>query len=80
MTANRPTGVPASLPPYGVLADLYAQRALHGTPYSALPDAPVLPHVEPRRPLRKALVALRSSHRRLPTLAVTCRNAECAPS
>ena len=80
MTANRPTRVPPTLPPHGVLADLYAQRALHGTPYSALPDAPVLPYVEPRRRLRRVLAALRSSPRRLPTLSVTRRNAECSPS
>lgn len=79
MTPNRPTKVPPTLPPHGVLADLYAQRALHGTPYSALPDAPVLPYVEPRRRLRRALAAMASAPRRAP-LPIIRRHAECSPS
>jgi hypothetical protein len=84
MTPNRPTSVPPTLPPYGVLADLYAKGALHRTPYSALPDAPVLPYVEPRRRLRRVLTALSRTPGRLPSLAITRRNTrrqtECSPS
>jgi hypothetical protein len=81
MTAKElPTSVPATLPPHGVLADLYAQGALQRTVYSALPDAPVQPYVEPRRRVRRVLVALASLPRRLPSLPITRRHAECSPS
>ena len=80
MTSNRPTSVPPTLPPHGALADLYAQGALHRTAYSALPDAPVQPYVEPRRRLRRVLAALSSTPRRLPSLPITRRHAECSPS
>ncbi len=80
MNSNRPTSATPTLPPFGVLADLYAQSALHRTPYSALPDAPVLPYVEPRRRVRRVLAALSSAPRRLPSLRITRRRAECSPS
>ena len=54
-----------------MLADLYAQGALQRTPYSALPDAPVQPYVEPRRRLRRLLATLASTPRRLPSLPIT---------
>ena len=80
MTPNPSTGVPPTMPPYGVLADLYAQSALHRTAYSALPDAPVQPYVEPRRNLRRVFTALSSTFRPLPSFRVTRRHAECSPS
>ena len=80
MNPNQTNRVPPSLPPHGVLAHFYAQGALHRTPYSALPDAPVQPYVEPNRRLRRALTALRSTPRRLPSLSITRRHAECSPS
>jgi hypothetical protein len=80
MTPHQPTRVPSTLPPHGVLADMYAQRALHRTAYSALPDAPVQPYVERRRTLRRIGTAIASTFRRVPPLRVTRRHAECAPS
>ena len=80
MTTHRPTPVPPTLPPYGVLADMYAQRALHGTAYSALPDSPVQPYVERRRNLRRVVMAISSTVGRVPSLRVTRRHAECSPS
>ena len=80
MTSKKPTSLPPTLPPHGVLADLYAQGALHRTAYSALPDAPVQPYVEPRRRVRRALTALWSAPRRLPSLPIARRHPECSPS
>jgi hypothetical protein len=81
MTTNKPlTSVSPTLPPLGVLADLYAQDALQRTAYSALPDAPVQPYVEPRRRLHRVLAALASTPRRLPSLPITRRHPECSPS
>jgi len=81
MTSRRtPTIVPPTLPPHGLLADLYAQGALQRTAYSALPDAPVQPYVEPRRRLRRVLTALASTPSRLPPLRITRRRAGCSPS
>lgn len=45
---------------YFGLADLYSKNSLHDVAYSALPDAPVQPYVEPRRHLRNVLARLRS--------------------
>jgi hypothetical protein len=80
MTPNETIPLPPALPPHGVLGHLYAQGALHRTVYSALPDAPVQPYVEPRRRIRRALTALSSAPRRMPSLSITRRRAECAPS
>ena len=79
MTPKQPD-VPPTLSGYGALAHLYAQGALHRTAFSALPDAPVQPYVEPRRRLRRALAALAGAPRRVPALAITGRRAECSPS
>ena len=81
MTSKRtPTIVPPTLPPLGLLADLYSKGALQRTAYSALPDAPVQPYVEPRRRLWRVVTALASTHRRLPSLRFARRQANCSPS
>jgi hypothetical protein len=46
------------------LADLYAQESLSRVAHSALPDAPVQPHVEPTMRTRKFVAALRRPLRR----------------
>jgi len=79
MAPNQPNVQP-TLPPYGALAHMYAQGALHRTAYSALPDAPVQPYVEPRRRLRRALAAFKVASRHVPSVAITRRHAECSPS
>jgi hypothetical protein len=77
---NPPSSVRTLLPSHGALADLYAQGALHRTAYSALPDAPVQPYVEPRRRLRRVLTALAGAPSRLPSRPITRRHAQCSPS
>jgi hypothetical protein len=42
-----------------ILADQHAKSALHDVAYSALPNAPVLPYVEPRRRMRRAVASIR---------------------
>jgi len=41
------------------LGNMYAQSTLHKVAYSALPDAPVQPYIEPRRRLRRLMGAIR---------------------
>jgi hypothetical protein len=38
---------------------MYAQSTLHKVAYSALPDAPVQPYIEPRRRMRRLIGAIR---------------------
>ncbi|MEP7112904.1 MAG: hypothetical protein ABI862_06535 [Ilumatobacteraceae bacterium] len=49
--------------PFHAIADLYSKRSLHGVAYSALPDAPVQPYVEPRRRLRRMVASIHRSAR-----------------
>lgn len=47
-----------------ILADGYAKSALHDTAFSAMPDAPVLPYVEPKHRLTNMVAAARKlAHR-----------------
>jgi hypothetical protein len=55
--------------PIHAVADLYSKTSLHKVAYSALPDAPVQPYVEPRRRIRK-MFALTHRPARRPTIAV----------
>ena len=55
--------------PFHAVADLYSKTSLHKVAYSALPDAPVQPYVEPRRRFRKLVASMQRSARR-PTVAV----------
>ena len=55
--------------PFFNLANHYSQQSLHKVAYSALPDAPVQPCVEPRRRLRSLIATHRRSTRR-PVVAV----------
>jgi hypothetical protein len=48
---------------YLVLADSFSKTSLHKVAYSALPNAPVQPYVEPRRVLRRLIAALRPTVR-----------------
>jgi hypothetical protein len=41
------------------LGNMYAQSTLHKVAYSALPDAPVQPYIEPRRRLRRLMGSIR---------------------
>ena len=50
--------------PFFNLADKFTQSTLHGVAYSALPDAPVLPYVEPRLRNRRPRAILRRRARR----------------
>jgi hypothetical protein len=64
--------------PIHAAANLYSKTSLHQVANSALPDAPVLPYVEPRRRIRGLVASLRRPARR-PTLAVrpTRYSTEC---
>ena len=55
--------------PIHAVANLYAKTSLHKVAYSALPDAPVQPYVEPRRRLRRLVLSIHRPARR-PTIAV----------
>jgi hypothetical protein len=44
---------------FTTLGNMYAQSTLHKVAYSALPDAPVQPYIEPRRRLRRLTGAIR---------------------
>ena len=44
---------------FTTLGNMYAQSTLHKVAYSALPDAPVQPYIEPRRRLRRLIGAIR---------------------
>jgi hypothetical protein len=54
--------------PIHAVADLYSKTSLHKVAYSALPDAPVLPYVAPRRRIRRMFAAIHRPARR-PTVA-----------
>ena len=55
--------------PFHAVADLYSKTSLHKVAYSAMPDAPVQPYVEPRRRFRKMVASIHRPARR-PTIAV----------
>lgn len=63
---------------YFGLTELASKHALSTTAFSALPDAPVLPYVEPRRRLATALARLRSPARR-PAIALRGTRFSAAP-
>ena len=44
---------------FTTLGDMYAKSRLHDVAFSALPDAPVQPYVEPRRRTRRLIGAIR---------------------
>jgi hypothetical protein len=44
---------------FTVLGDKYAQNSLHQVAFSALPDAPVQPYIEPRRRVRRLIARIR---------------------
>jgi hypothetical protein len=44
---------------FTTLGNMYAQSTLHKVAYSALPDAPVQPYIEPRRRMRRLIGAIR---------------------
>lgn len=50
--------------PFHAVAEMYSKRNGHGVAYSALPNAPVQPHTEPRHRLRRVATILRRSSRR----------------
>jgi hypothetical protein len=62
---------------YTLVAQLYTDASLSRVALSALPDAPVQPHVERRAPLRRLAPALRA---RFSSSARPLRPAECAPA
>ena len=51
--------------PSSLLPELYADRSLSRLAHSALPGAPVRPHVERRRRVRGAAAAMSQAARRL---------------
>jgi len=56
--------------PFHAVADMYSKNSLHHhVAFSALPDAPVQPYVEPRRRFRKMVASIHRPARR-PTIAV----------
>jgi len=55
--------------PFHAVADLYSKNSSHHVAFSALPDAPVQPYVEPRRRIRKMIASFHRPERR-PTVAV----------
>ncbi len=44
---------------FTVLADKYARNSLHKVAFSALPDAPVQPYIQPRRRFRHLVARIR---------------------
>ena len=60
------------------VAELYSKNTRRGVAHSALPKAPVLPHVEPRHHLRRVGAMLRRTLRQ-PVIAVrpTRYSTEC---
>ena len=64
--------------PFQGVADLYSKTALHKVAYSALPNAPVQPYVEPRRRIRTLIGSIQRTARR-PAIAVrtTRYSTEC---
>jgi hypothetical protein len=55
--------------PFMTVADLFSRSALHGRANSALPNAPVQPHTEPRRVMAR-LAAHVPTHVRRPTVQI----------
>ena len=47
--------------PIHAVAEMYSKRNVHGVAYSALPNAPVQPHTEPRHRVRRVATMLRRS-------------------
>ena len=47
--------------PIHAVADKYSKTSLHKVAYSALPDAPVLPYIEPRRRIRRLIASIRAA-------------------
>jgi hypothetical protein len=45
--------------PFAALTDLYTRNATHTLANSALPNAPVLPFIEPNRRFRRLFTAIR---------------------
>ncbi|MCU1358901.1 MAG: hypothetical protein JWN99_190 [Ilumatobacteraceae bacterium] len=64
-----------------ILADQHAKTTLHDVGHSALPNAPVLPYVEPRHRMRRLVAAARSAASHGPHLAVPHRRraTDCGP-
>jgi hypothetical protein len=65
--------------PIHAIADLYSKKnSKHAVAFSALPDAPVQPYVEPRRRIRTFVTSIHRPARR-PTIAVrpTRYSTEC---
>jgi hypothetical protein len=50
--------------PIHAIADLYTRTTLNDVAHSALPNAPVLPYVESRRRIRRAISTFRRPIRR----------------
>jgi len=44
---------------FATIGNMYAKSTLNKVAYSALPDAPVQPYIEPRRRLRRLTGAIR---------------------
>lgn len=66
--------------PFMTVADMFSRGSLHGLANSALPNAPVQPHSEPRHRLRRMAAYLRRQIG-LPTVQVgrARYTAECSP-
>ena len=63
---------------FTVLADKYAQHSLHKVAFSALPDAPVQPYIEPRHRVRHLIARIRRpAHRPLIDLRPARYSHEC---
>ena len=68
--------------PIHSIADLYSKNSVHHLANSALPNAPVLPYVQPRRRVRKMIsIVQRRTQRRAPRANIAVRparyTAEC---
>jgi hypothetical protein len=63
---------------FTILADKYAQNSLHKVAFSALPDAPVQPYIEPRHRIRHLLARIRRpAHRPVIDLRPARYGPEC---
>lgn len=63
---------------FTVLADKYAQNSLHKVAFSALPDAPVQPYIQPRHRVRHLIARIRRpAHRQLIDLRPARYGHEC---
>ncbi len=64
--------------PIHAVAEMYSKRNVHGVAYSALPNAPVQPHTEPRHRVRRVATMLRRSlHRPAVALRPARYSTEC---